>query len=554
VRTGRRPEYGLQLYYSADGTTVRNSAGWEKDGCSGDIRAGGGYVMAAGSIHPSGAAYETVSAWEWEDGYYHSNPLPPAPEWVKELAPARREFDPSVAVDDATANEWKTYLYEFASHYQIDLRGYEKRVVNGWWIGIICPWADTHTTGAGVDSSTVLGILDGLVVFECSHGTCKAEHHDTAFFRRHIEDKYGAFMPVPKVPLPPTITLGSKAATGLPDANMNVSTSASTTSDWREHYHTQDELLNTPPVSFLIENFLPYQSITALAAPVRQRKSLVALNVAHSLCSGEPLFGRFAITQKPSRVLYLCPEMGLRSFVDRARKIGLLDYAGDTFYCRTMNMPGVLGLKDLTSEELDGAVVIVDTLIRYQRGDENSSRDMSALSAQAFELIEKGAAALLVLHHSQKNTGDQDALTLENVMRGSGELGAAMTNAWATRLQRPDDEYGSPSYLQNVKPRDYKPDPKAFEVSCSEDTCRMTFIESDGPVKLRRANSGNKDGLENAALAVIKAHPDKSIRELASILKETGINRGRDWVRIHKAGMSGGGSVLSEEEAKIDAV
>ena len=222
-------------------------------------------------------------------------------------------------------------------------------------------------------------------------------------------------------------------------------------------------------------------------------------------------------------MLYLCPEMGIRSFVERARKIGLLKYAGESFFCRTMNMQGVLELKDLTADELTGAVVIIDTLIRYQKGgEENSSKDMAALSAQAFRLIEAGAGAVIALHHSQKNNSEQEALTLENTMRGSGELGASMTNAWATRLQDPNDEYGSRSYLQNVKPRDYKPDPKAFEVECSEETCRMTFVESDVPVKLQSRFTGNRDGKDDQAEDIIKANMDKSGRVIVDMLEKIG--------------------------------
>lgn len=174
VRTGRRPEFGLQLYYQADDS--RSSAGWKLNGCSGDIRAEGGYVMAAGSIHPdSGEAYTELS---------ELTPVVPAPQFIKDLAPETRTFDPATAVDDATADAWKTWLLDYMIRNKIEPRDFEKRAPNGYWLGIHCPWVDKRGSGPGAESSTVLGILDGKIAFECSHGTCKANKHDTAAFKQ----------------------------------------------------------------------------------------------------------------------------------------------------------------------------------------------------------------------------------------------------------------------------------------------------------------------------------------------------------------------------------
>jgi hypothetical protein len=55
VRTGRRPEIGLQFYFSG---TMSDVGKFELFGCTGQVKSLGGYVMAAGSIHPdSGIAY-----------------------------------------------------------------------------------------------------------------------------------------------------------------------------------------------------------------------------------------------------------------------------------------------------------------------------------------------------------------------------------------------------------------------------------------------------------------------------------------------------------------
>ena len=172
VRTGRRPEFGVQLYYSGEGL---KSTGWERDGVKGDIRCSTGYVMAAGSVHPdSGEVYEVL----WD------NPLEPVPEFVRMLTAKADDLSLTTTVDDETADEWKTWLLDYTDRNKIGSRDYEKRAPNGYWLGIVCPWEDQHGSGAGGESSTVLGILDGKIAFECSHGTCKANKRDTATFKQ----------------------------------------------------------------------------------------------------------------------------------------------------------------------------------------------------------------------------------------------------------------------------------------------------------------------------------------------------------------------------------
>jgi hypothetical protein len=106
----------------------------------------------------------------------------------------------------------------------------------------------------------------------------------------------------------------------------------------------------------------------------------------------------------------------------RIRNLGLMPYVGETLFCRTMNSEGELRLSELTDEELAGALVVVDTAVRFIEGDENSSEDMKVFANDCFRLIKAGAT-VLVLFHSLKGTKDATELTLENSVRGSGDFG-----------------------------------------------------------------------------------------------------------------------------------
>ena len=307
-------------------------------------------------------------------------------------------------------------------------------------------------------------------------------------------------------------------------------------SPWMSLFHSQHEMESAPPASFLIEGFLQQDAITAVAAPVGQRKSLIALNVAHALATGEKLFDYFAVARKPSRVLYLCPEMGIQSFTDRLRKIGLMPYVGKTLFCRTMSAEGTLALSDLSAEVLTGAVVIIDTAVRYLKGDENSSEHMRAFSESVFRLMRDGAASVLLLHHSAKGTKESAELSLENAMRGSGELGAFVSSCWATRLQNPDEPYQSASYLANVKMRDFESKP--FEVTSGPD-CRLHIVGDPGTrfvtLSTRKGNRPNKDGMDSAAEQAIRERMDVPVRKLHEELAALGITRGTTWIAKRRA-------------------
>jgi hypothetical protein len=490
VHTGRRtnkdgsPEYGVQLYYA---DTMPSVGEFALGGGTGQVKSLGGYVMAAGSIHPeSGEAYELMT----------DAPIAPLPGVVRSLKTEHKPVE-----DDGQP---------ITENRNIRLTSIAGKLRN-----------------AGLSATAI-----ELALLQVNADRCAPPLDEEEVQRIAVSVSRYA-LPEPEM----KVTIGGKG------------TAPNEPVDWRTHYHSFEQMENTPPPVFLVDDFLLYESITALAAPVGQRKSLVALNVAHALCTGEPLFDRFAVITKPTRVLYLCPEMGIRSFADRVRKTGLMRYVGKTLFCRTMSMEGELGLAELVPEELDGAVIIIDTAVRYLEGDENSSEHMRAFAAQVFRLSKEGhAAAVLLLHHSAKGAKESPELTLENAMRGSGELGAFVTCCWATRLQDPEHPYESASFLANVKPRDF--DARPFEVTGGPD-CRLHFVgDGSAPAVLVKGQGGNKanrDGHDETARAIIKANLARTVREIKAVLADAGIKRSDGWIFMRRCEIKGTGSKLTSD-------
>lgn len=225
--------------------------------------------------------------------------------------------------------------------------------------------------------------------------------------------------------------------------------------DWRQLFHTQEETLSQPPIAFAIDGFLQEAGVTMIGGLSGHGKTLIALAMARALLKGVPLFGHFAVPRKASRVLYLIPECSLTPFAARLRTFGLVEHVGTDFFYRTLSHDVDVSLTDpriLTAAE--GADVFLDTAVRFMDGDENASVEQKVFAKTLFDLLKHGARTVTGLHHSPKEFRKQSYITLENILRGSGDIGAMLTTCWAI-YQR--DQGKNQVYVENVKPRDFDP-------------------------------------------------------------------------------------------------
>ena len=432
-------------------------------------------------------------------------------------------------------------LDRFLATYEVATTGDWFNKGKQWYRPIECPWADEHENKNEGTSTCIVYTEGGGYGFDCKHRcSTKSWKEFRAELERRLPNRRFSFVddagPVA------TITIGQvTSAPKMP----------SVPADWRSLFHSKEEALNAPPITFLIEGFLQREGVTAIAGPVRERKSLIALNVAHALVTGEKLFDHFAVVKKPERVLYLCPEVSLGPFTDRLKKIGLMDYVGKTLFYRTLSADGTLKLEaEELKPALPGSVVILDTAIRFLEGDENSSKDVRAFADGIFALLRDGAESVVMLHHSPKDSGD--IMTLENAMRGSGDMGAFLACCWGTRLQDATKPYESPSYLENLKQRDFESKP--FEVTGSPD-CRLHIVADPETCAVtlqgRKGFKGNKDGKDEAATALIKANHLLSAVKLSKLLEEHDIKRSSEWVRRRRFEMEkangGNGSITTRQ-------
>jgi hypothetical protein len=242
---------------------------------------------------------------------------------------------------------------------------------------------------------------------------------------------------------------------------------------WRGLFHSWDEIKNAKEITFAIQDFLQNDAVTMIGGLPEHGKSLIVIADMKSLLDGTKLFDRFEVKRKATRVLYLVPEGALTPIKERLYKFGLQEHK-DRLFVRTLSADGDLALSDARLlKAVQGADVILDTAIRFlpEGVDENKASDMRKFSKLLFALLKEGARTVIGLHHSAKSLGNDDIsryLTLENILRGSGDIGAMCGTCWGSYRV---DRDSMTVFLQAVKARDFQaPKPLLLQGRPSIDT------------------------------------------------------------------------------------
>ena len=108
-----------------------------------------------------------------------------------------------------------------------------------------------------------------------------------------------------------------------------------------------------------------------------------------------------------------------------------------------------------------GADVFLDTAIRFMNGDENNAAEQKLFADALFALQRAGARTITGAHHAPKSFAKESFMTLENILRGSGDVGAMLATCWGIYQI---DANTSRIFVQNVNARDFMPcDPSIIQ-------------------------------------------------------------------------------------------
>jgi hypothetical protein len=233
--------------------------------------------------------------------------------------------------------------------------------------------------------------------------------------------------------------------------------------DWCSLFHSAEEFSVAAPLEFRINSFLQDAGITLIGGLSGHGKTLLMLSMVRSLLEGSPLFDYelFTVPAPVKRVVYLVPESALGPFWSRLKLFRLEKYAGNCpsgrLLVHTLSSRQQLSLSDpRLLKAVEGADVFLDTAVRFMDGSENDVEGTRPFADSLFRLLNVGARSICGAHHSPKSFSSADYMSLENILRGSGDLGAMLCTAWGVRQI---DAGRNRIWVENCKPRDFQPCP-----------------------------------------------------------------------------------------------
>ncbi|PKA39652.1 AAA family ATPase [Rhizobium sullae] len=192
----------------------------------------------------------------------------------------------------------------------------------------------------------------------------------------------------------------------------------------------QDIVVNDAEPEYLVEDILPRYGLATIYGPPGSAKTFLAVDLALSVAGGLPFFSK-EVSQ--GGVIYIAAEAGagLKKRVIAAREKKAIRDAPFAMMALAPNLgpkksEAAALIADIQAEWPSDAapirLVIIDTLARTLRGDENSALDMGAFVADAAAIAAAFNCLVLVVHHSGKDA--------ERGMRGSSNLNGATDAEW----------------------------------------------------------------------------------------------------------------------------
>ena len=363
VRTGRASG-GRQFYFEADGHGIRNTKTLKLLGFDIDVKGAGGYVVAAGSLHPSGATYQVER---------DVDPVP-FPTWLVELLNEQPGGATSTSWTDPDLDQLVEHGIPAGQDQDDVLRDVVWKL-RGQYLARSAAWA----VWDAIVARTVL---------------TKPEPWTGRDFARHWEgaDK--------KIPPPPTVIGDGTSPTGdQPRAPRAALTG---------RVFSRGQLAQLPEPEPLIGGTIDQRTVAVVAGPPGSLKSFTLLSWACSIATGTKWLSR--PIDHPGRVLLIAAEgaYGIHHRIEawEDKHCPVPDEAL-TVVAGPINLLNHQEVTELCAVADGHTFVAVDTLARCMvGGDENSARDMGQAVDSLYRIRDATAGGCVAAaHHTPQSAG-----------------------------------------------------------------------------------------------------------------------------------------------------
>lgn len=286
-----------------------------------------------------------------------------------------------------------------------------------------------------------------------------------------------------------------------------------------------EELLNleTQGLTWLIPEMLPVGETIILAAPPKAGKTLLAIDAAFTVATGEGTF--LGETTRKGKVLIVEADESLQSTKTKLLNRGFSSHdRGNVRILPKWNI-SQMGLLEKQLEDFRPDLVIVDSLRRINHGSaisENSAEFADNIYTLKETLQRYGAAGILI-HHSNK---DRDAQGVHQ-LRGSSAIAGAVWGTWQMEsIPKPDPNNKKRLVIDPKDPN------RALSIFSRDCEGQKLFIELDPEnnswIKHAEPEQAHKETVKERILEVFRRNSHKSgltgieVIELLGMTKEEG--------------------------------
>lgn len=265
-----------------------------------------------------------------------------------------------------------------------------------------------------------------------------------------------------------------------------------------------EELLNLPPVSWLMDGMIPENGLAAIYGPPGEGKSFIALDWAMSISEGLPWMG---LATKQSPVIYIAAEGGrgiqkrVRGWMDANKRpeLSAMYYLLHPLYVRENGVIEAF-LEHLNHIDVFPGLVILDTLSRsFGGGEENSSADMGAF-VEGMSRLQKGRSmTVLVVHHTNATGGRE---------RGHTALRGGMDSMFACHSEKNSDGRITLLTLDNDKQKDNVEVGAIYLQPRTDIASTLIFEPAPPPERKKRGEGAPAVPTKASMLTVLESHPE----------------------------------------------
>jgi hypothetical protein len=182
-----------------------------------------------------------------------------------------------------------------------------------------------------------------------------------------------------------------------------------------------------PGHKWLVEDLIPSEAITLISGAPASYKTFISIHLAQCVAEGKDFLGQFKIPQQMN-VLVLDKENTPRDLKERfvnmsMNKEASIMYAEDLDNFYLTDEKDIDELIQRLQETPATGLLVIDSLRRFHKGEENSSGDMSAIFNSLKKITNRGIT-IVILHHNRKEP--VGGFSSANSARGSSDITAAV--------------------------------------------------------------------------------------------------------------------------------